>query len=59
MHRSAHPSFGMRPSFDWYDPDLSEFDFSDYILKKSVSYQKNAHPSFGMTITKTLRSVFS
>ncbi len=57
-----------RPSFFWYDTDFSEFDFADiidYILEKSVSYQNKdgcghaRHPSFGMTTTKTLRSVFS
>ncbi len=50
------------PSFFWYDTNFSEFDSADlidYILEKSVSYQKRAHPSFGMTKTKTLRSVFS
>ena len=44
-----------------YDTDFSEFDFADitdHILKKSVSYQKK-DPSFGMTTTKTLGSVFS
>ncbi len=33
-----------RPSFFWYDTDFSEFDSADiidYILEKSVSYQKN------------------
>ncbi len=32
-----------RPSFFWYDTDFLEFDSAviiDYILKKSVSYQK-------------------
>ncbi len=56
-----------RPSFFWYDTDFSEFDpeIIDYILEKSVSYQKkdehgHVHPSFfWMTTTKTLRSVFS
>ncbi len=49
----------------WYDTDFSEFDSADIIdciLKKSVSYQKKhgrAHPSFSVTTTKTLRSVFS
>ncbi len=41
-------------SYFWYDIDFSEFDFADiidYILEKSVSYR--AHPSFGMTTTKT------
>ncbi len=56
------------PKEGWYDTDFSEFDSADiidYILKKSVSYQKkdgrgHTRPSFfGMTTTKTLRSVFS
>ncbi len=52
-----------RPSFFWYDTNFSEFDSAnliDYILEKSVSYQKNDTDfSFGMRTTKTLRSVFS
>ncbi len=53
-----------RPSFIWYDTDFSEFnsaDIIDYILEKSVSCRARgrAHPSFGMTTTKTLRSVSS
>ncbi len=53
-----------RPSFFWYDTDFSEFDSAviiGYILEKSVSCQKKdgrSHPSFGMTTTKTLSSVF-
>ncbi len=45
------------PSFFWYDTDFSEFDSADiidYILENM-----RTHPSFGMTTTKTLRSVFS
>ena len=40
----THPSFGMTPTFFfWYDTYFSEFDSADiidYILRKSVSYQK-------------------
>ena len=54
----------LRPYFFLYDTDFLEFesfDFIDHIISKSVSYQKKderGHP-FGMTTTKTLRSVFS
>ena len=54
----AHLSFGMTPSFREYDL----WSQKTQILKKSVSYQKkatHAHPSFGITTTNTLRSVFS
>ncbi len=47
------------PSF-WHDTDFSELDSADiidYILEKSVSYQKKDRR--GMITTKTLRSVFS
>ena len=54
------------PSFFWYDTDLSEFDSVDIIFLKSRCHAKrrmgaatHAHPSCGMTRTKTLRSVFS
>ncbi len=39
--------------------EFKSFGFIDHVLQKSVSYQKtHAHPSFGTTTTKTLRSVF-
>ncbi len=50
-----------RPSFFWHGTDFPEFDSTDiidYIIKKSVSYQKEGWAR-GMTTTKTLRSVFS
>ena len=51
----------------WYDTDFSEFDpvdIIDYILEKSVSYQKkdgcgHAHPSFfGYDNDKNLKVCF-
>ena len=53
------PKEGWAPDFSEYD----SADIIDYILEKLVSYKKKdatcAHPSFGITTTKTLRSVFS
>ncbi len=44
------------PSFFWYDTDFLEFESSDCIDQMGAT--THAHPSFGMTTTKTLRSVF-
>ena len=44
-----------------YDTDFSRIQSmmsAESNSKKSVSYATHAHPSFGMTTTKTLRSVF-
>ncbi len=54
LHYRAIEDRQTDPSFFWYDTDFSEFDSADiidYILEKSVSYQKkdgrgHSHPSF-------------
>ncbi len=51
-------------TFFWYDTDFSRIQSimsAESNFEKSVSYHAalRAHPSFGMTTTKTLRSVFS
>ncbi len=54
---ARHPSFGMTPTFREYNQNKSMMS-AESNSEKSVSYQKK-DPSFGMTTTKTLRSVFS
>ena len=52
--KRSHPSFGMTPTFD-------SADIIDYILEKSLTYQKKdgcgRHPSFGMTMAQAIRDL--